>query len=125
MVKMTKTTFKSFIKKNEGKLFIQINGDFDGMSDCVEFVPSDQRRFVEIKRDKPTDSDYQYGAENGRSREEVEARHLANEHTLGYRGIWLVNSSRDWFQPYEDANFHGIQVDNCCGSFIVAILKRA
>lgn len=123
MSRVTKATFKSFIKKNEGKLFIQINGDFDGMSDCVEFVPSDQRRFVEIKKDKPTDSDYQYGAERGHSREEVEFRHAANEHTLGYRGIWLVNHSRDSFRIYEDGIFNGIQVYNCCGNFIVAIRK--
>ena len=36
MSKITLSTFKSFIRKNEGKLFIKCKSSFDGMTDCVE-----------------------------------------------------------------------------------------
>lgn len=123
MKKITKTTFKSFLKKNAGNLFIQFVSDFDGQSDCVEFVPSKDRKFVPLEWDKVEDRDYQYGAEQGRTREEVEQRFFSNQNTLGYRGIWLVNHSRDSFRPYEDEEFTGINVYNCCGQFNVAIRK--
>lgn len=35
-MKTTKATFKSFVRKNEGKLFIKCTSSFDGMTDCVE-----------------------------------------------------------------------------------------
>lgn len=123
MAKITKTTFKSFLKNNEGKLFIQFISDFNGMTDGVEFIPSNQRKFIPLERDKIEERDYQYGAERGMSREEVEGRHLINQNTLGFQGIWLVNHSRDSFEQYTDEEFIGIKVYNCCGSFIVAIQK--
>jgi len=123
MKKITKATFKSFVKKNTDKLFIQLCSDFDGMSDCVEFIPSNQRKFVEMKKDTVSDSDYRYGLEQGKTREQIETSFFNNKYTLGYRGIWLVNHSRDSFQAYDDEQFTGIHVYNCCGSFTVAIKK--
>lgn len=123
MKKITKATFKSFIKKNENKMFLQIKSDFDGMSDCVEFIPSEKRKFIPLQKDTVSESDYQYGAERGRTREEIENSFFANQNTLGYRGIWLVNHSRDSFNAFEDDLFEGIEVYNCCGSFVVAIKK--
>lgn len=125
MKKITKATFKSFVKKNEGKAFIQFVGSFDGMSDCVEYTPAAQRKFVPLQKDTVSESDYTYGAEQGRTREEVEARFFSDENTLGYKGIWLVNNSRDYFRAYEDENFIGINVYNCCGNFTIAIPKAA
>ncbi len=124
MKKITKSTFKSFIKKNEGNLYIQTKSDFDGQSDMVEFIPSAQRKFVPLKRHTPSDFDFIYGKERGRTPEEVKASILSNKNTLGYSGIWLVNSSRDSFRVFDDANFEGIEVYNCCGSFVVATPKR-
>lgn len=123
MAKITKTTFKNLLKKNNGNLFIQFISDFDGQSDCVEFIPSDRRKFRPLEWDKVEERDYQYGAEQGRTRQQVEENFFSNQNTLGYRGIWLVNQSRDSFQHYEDEKFTGIKVYNCCGSFIVAIQK--
>jgi hypothetical protein len=125
MKKMTKTTFKNFIKKNAGNLFIQCAGSFDGMSDCVEFVPANKRKFVELKKKTISDMDYRIAEERGTSREQLEDCIFNSPNTLGYIGIWLVDSSRNWFQAYEDDQFQGISVDNCCGSFIVAIRKQS
>jgi hypothetical protein len=46
------------------------------------------------------------------------------EHTLGIYGLWLVGSSRDYFDNYEDENFTGIKYWNSCGSGIIAIKKK-
>lgn len=43
--RITKATFKSFIKKNYGKLFMQHISSFDGMSDMVEYLPQSKRVF--------------------------------------------------------------------------------
>jgi len=122
--RITLATFKSFMKKNEGKLFIQCISSFDGMTDCVEYAPKSARVFKPIEKRIPSEHDYIYGIEKGRTREEIEARTAMNENTLGYHGIWLVRDSRDSFTPYEDDQFIGYDVYNCCGSFIVATPKR-
>lgn len=124
MKKITKSTFKSFLKKNEGNLFIQTKSYFDGMVDGCEYVPSSERRFAPLQKHTVRDTDYEYGLERGRTREEVEASVLSNKNTLGYSGIWLVNSSRDHFNAFDDGEFEGISVYNCCGSFVIATPKR-
>lgn len=123
MKKITKATFKSFLKKNEGKLFIQTKASFDGMSDCVEYIPSKQCRFTPLQKATVKDTDYQYALEQGHSREEIEAYVFSNKYTLGYKGIWLVNNSGDYFNAFDNGEFEGIEVDNCCGSYIIAIPK--
>lgn len=95
--KITKATFKSFIKKNKEMLFISVESRFDGMSDMVE-----QRK-------------------GGFKIATFDAGN--NDSTLGINGAWLVGSSRDWFTAYENEDFVGINVYNCCGSFTIAILK--
>lgn len=100
MAKVTKATFKSFIKKNEGKLFIRQKSSFDGM---VDGCTSDCYRG--FKQATPA-TDYE-------------------KHNVGYRGIWLVHGSGNYFRPYEDDKFMGIELYNCCGQSIVAIHKAA
>lgn len=97
--KITRTTFKSFIKKNEGKLYIENNSKFDGMTDGIEsceggFTPV-------VKTDRNT------------------------AYTLGIQGAWLVGHSRDWFSAFSNDQFEGIHVSNCCGSFTVAVAKSS
>lgn len=123
MKKITKATFKSFLKKNEGHLYIQKISNFDGMTDSIEFLPLKNRIFVPLEKVKIEERNYQYGAEKGRTREQVEELFLSNPNTLGYSGIWLVNDSRDRFLDYDNDRFKGIEVYNSCGSFIVAVLK--
>lgn len=124
MKKITKATFKSFIKKHEGNMFIQYISDFDGMTDCVEYTPANQRKFIPLQKDTIEENDYKYGESRGRTREEVEAAFFNNKNSLGYKGIWLVNHSRDSFRVYEDDQYEGINVYNCCGQFTIAIQKR-
>jgi len=97
-MKITKATFKSFLKKNEGKLFIKNRSDFDAMTDCVSY--DDTARFIP-----------------------VELTDKCPDHDLGIRGLWLVGQSRDYFTEYEDEQFKGIEVYNCCGTDIIAVLK--
>lgn len=123
MKKITKATFKSFLKKNSANLFIKIQADFNGMTDCVEYLPVDERKFVLLQKCIINEIDYQYGAERGCTREQVEDNFFNNKNTLGYRGIWLVDNNGDSFRDFEDDKFKGIEVYNCCGSFTIAIQK--
>ncbi len=94
--KITKATFKSFIRKNEGKIFIRSESSFDGMTDCVQQVSSPQFNKAE------------------------KADHM-HDNNFGIRGVWLVGGSRDYFDAYNDNGFVGFRVHNCCGSFVVAV----
>jgi hypothetical protein len=95
MKKITKATFKSFIKANAGNLHIKVKSTFDGMIDgCVSHNGG-------FELATPT------------------ARHP--EHTFGFEGIYLVNGGNDRFAAVEVDGFVGIRVNNCCGSFIVGV----
>ena len=94
--KITKATFKSFLRKNEGKVLIQVKGAFDGMTDCMEF--SDNPGWAPIEK-----------------------ADRAWEENCGYAGDWVVGGSRNSFQPYEKDGLKGISVWNCCRSFTVAV----
>jgi|WetSurMetagenome_2_1015567.scaffolds.fasta_scaffold264270_2 hypothetical protein len=95
MKKITRATFKSFVKKNNEKLFIKIKGKFDSQYDCIN-----ERANCDFKKTETTQ------------------KYLKN--SLGVNGVWLVGGS-DYFTHYEDKGFTGIEVDNCCGNFILAI----
>jgi hypothetical protein len=123
MKKITKATFKSFIKKNEGKLFVQNIAHFSSHSDMVEYLPSDERTFKKLEKITISDMDYRIAERRGTTREWLENYTFNSENTLGYEGIYLVNHSRDSFRDYEDDQFIGINVYNCCGNFTVAIQK--
>ena len=46
MTKITKATLKSFVRKNEGKIFVNVRSEFDGMVDgCV----SSRRGFQKVE----------------------------------------------------------------------------
>ena len=93
--KITLTTFKKFLRDNKN-LYVKNISDFNGMSDMVEY--HNEAKFEPLK----SGSDISY------------------QNTLGYYGIWLVLSSRDYFTAYNNGEYEGIEVGNCCGSFIVA-----
>jgi hypothetical protein len=97
MSKITLATLKSFIKKNAENLYIREKSSFDGMVDGV--VACDRHLSKAIHT-----GDYE-------------------KHNLGYKGIWLVGGSRNFFSTYQDNDFTGIEVSNCCGSFIVGVKK--
>jgi len=96
-MKTTLATIKSFIRKNEGNLFLKLGSSFDGMADCVMPV-------------KDNLSPVQKTENNLRN-------------TLGLSGAWFVGSSRDYFSNWEDSFYIGYEVSNCCGRFVIAKQK--
>lgn len=99
MAKITTATLKSFVRKNREKLFINVKSSFDGQVDGCE----------------PCHAGFQVAQQSDRQ----------EKHTLGVKGIWLVSGSRDYFRPFDQDGFEGIEVSNCCGRFIVAVKKAA
>lgn len=95
--KITIATLKSFANRNSEKLFCKTEMDFNGMTDCVEVIEDNF---------KPT----QITTETGYYR-------------TGIQGIYTVGQSRDYFKLYDEGNYFGIEVYNCCGSSILAIKK--
>ena len=95
MSKPTMATVKSFIRKNQGKLYIRCKSSFDGMVDGVRF-------------------------DNGAQFTPAQPGTHA-EHSLGINGAWFVGRSRDYLTPINEAGFTGFHVYNCCGSFDLAI----
>lgn len=97
MKNITLATVKSFIRKNDGKIYIKTISDFDSMQDCVAPVVSN------FKLCTPSET--------------------MNDNNLGLSGAWFVGRSGDYFSAFEDNNFTGIEIYNCCGCFILAIKK--
>jgi hypothetical protein len=94
--RITKATFKGFVNRNRERLYIKVKREFDGMIDGCRDCKADF--------------------------EPMQPAGMA-DHTLGIKGVWLVGDGRDYFSPYDDDVMTGLQVSNCCGSFIVAIKK--
>lgn len=97
--KITKATFKSFLRKNEGNLFIKTQSNFDGMYDSVMAVSNPQFNQLHVAD-------------------------MVHPNNCGYAGIWLVTSSGNSFYKYNKDGYEGIEVHNCCGSFIIASKKK-
>jgi hypothetical protein len=98
-MKITKATFKKFIRDNKDALHINCKSSFSGMDDCVMQLEGGFRKAQPTQNHK--------------------------EHTLEVdSGLWLVGSSRDYFRAYDDGQFTGIEVSNCCGSSVIAIPKQ-
>lgn len=94
--KITKATFKSFIKKNAGNLYVKYKSSFDGMIDGCSYDKNPQ--WVPVVATQSNLS-----------------------HSFGINGAWLVGGGRDYFSAVKDGEFEGIHVYNCCGSFDIAV----
>jgi len=94
----TLATFKSFLRKNEGKLWIDCISDFDPMVDGVRHNPEHT-----FQPARPADRPF--------------------SNNFGIAGVWCVFGSRDSFSEFDDGTFHGFHVYNCCGSFDIAVKK--
>lgn len=97
--KITLATIKSFLRKNEGSLFVSHGYSFDGMTDCYQPSRDKSIKTLEGSFDKDAKS------------------------TLGFTDLWFVGGSRDNFYPKEiEANgvkYAGFEVYNCCASFTI------
>ena len=96
-MKITRATLKSFIKKNQDNLFIKVTSSFDGITDCVQEVEDNFKKVDNID--------------------------FNDSHSLGIRGLWLVRKSGNYFKEWEDKEYKGIEIYNCCGTSIIAIKK--
>lgn len=94
-MKITRATLKSFIKNNQ--VFVKVKSSFDGMTDCVQSVADEFRK--------------------------VEGFNFDEQNTLGIRGLWLVGHSDDYFTEWENEEYKGIEIYNCCGTSIIATKK--
>lgn len=97
MKKITRTTIKNFVRNNQGNLFICVKSHFDGMTDGLAYNKGGFRKAEPTSRD--------------------------HDCTLGIDGNWMVGGGRDYFTAYEDAEFTGYEISNCCGHQILAIRK--
>lgn len=93
--KITLATFKSWIRKNPDFL-IKCDSTFDAMVDGISYD-----RWAVFKP--------------------ARSAAFTCDNNLGYNGIWLVGGSRNTFTEYRKNGFVGIEVYNCCGSFVVAV----
>jgi hypothetical protein len=98
MTRTTMTTVKSFVKKNQGKLFINKKSSFNGMVDGCDYHKNSQFEAVIEGEDN-------------------------HNNTLGIKGAWFVRDGGDLVKPYEDSEYMGFEVYNCCGSFLLAVKK--
>ena len=92
-------TLKAFAKRNAKQLYKKQTSRFDGMTDCNQSV-----------------------------KEEFTATELSDKtdyYATGIQGIYTVGSSDDHFDVYEDKDFYGIEIYNCCGTSILAVKKIA
>ena len=96
MSKITKATFKSFIKRNQGNLQIKVTSDYDPQVDGR--VPYHGQEF------SPATATTEW-----------------MENSLGVKGVYLVGGSRNYFTPYEQDGYSGIRWSNCCGSGVLAV----
>lgn len=92
--KITKATFKSFVKKNINNLYSVCFSDFDGMQDCV----TSTERILK----KVTSFDWSRGYGD-----------------CGMPNVWLVGHGDDYFCEIEYKGMKGIECYNCCGSWAV------
>lgn len=95
--KITRSTLKSFIKKNFDNMYIRLDSSFSGMTDGIEY--------------------YNEGFEK------AEKTERSIDHTFGLNKAWFVGQSRDYFTKFENEKFVGYEVSNSCGSFVLAISK--
>lgn len=92
--KITKATFKSFVKKNIANLYAVCFSDFDGMCDCV--MPTERKLM------KVTSFDFSRGYGD-----------------CGMPNVWLCGGGDDFFNEITYKGMHGIECFNCCGSWAV------
>jgi len=99
MKKITKATFKSFLRKNAGKLHVKVTSRFDCMTDCCQ--PVKDGFDLAIPSENP------------------------NDHDCGISGVYLVGGGRDYFTEVTENEYSGIRFYNCVGGGIVAIQNHA
>lgn len=94
MKKATIATVKSFVKKNYGDIYSKSTYDHNDNNGHY-----DDKKFI---HNSYSDNHPEY--------------------KIGLSNVWIV-SDKNFVQPYDDAEYAGYRVSNCCRTFIVAIKK--
>ena len=97
--KITLASLKSFARRNKNSLFYKEKSSFDGMVDCVVSSKNEWQK-TELNTEK------------------------TGYYQTGIQGIYTVSQSGNIFTMYEDDNYFGIEVYNCCGCSILAVKKE-
>lgn len=103
MKKTTLATIKKFILKSNN-LYIKNISNFSGMTDSVEYL------------DKPTFRLATFQTHH--------SAWIGRDNCLGVQGAWFVFGSRDYFREYDDGEYLGYEIYNCCGKFVLATPKH-
>jgi len=98
MTKITKATIKSFIRKNEGCLYIKHLSKWDPTDDSLRSL-SDP---VFVRAEEPKEID---------------------NYNLGVYGLFWMSGIRNTVYPFNNGEFQGYEIANCCGRWILAIYK--
>lgn len=98
MSKITMATVKSWVKKNQGNIFIQVFGRFDGTTDGWTVV--NMNAFLKKAETTPFAEYYE-------------------RNTLGIDGAYFVRNRGDLIERYEINGKSGFKVYNCCRSFAI------
>lgn len=98
MARISRTTVKAFLRKHADAILIRTESNFDGMTDCTVYERNPQFRAAPV-----TDLD--------------------DLHTMGVFGAWFVGGGHDYIVQYDTPTHTGYAVSNCCGSFVLAIVK--
>ena len=92
---ITAITVRSFVKRNEGKVFIKKTAEFDGMTDCIEQIS-----------DNWHEAEYCLDIRRG----------------IGLQGVYIVDG-RTYYFAYEDSEFVGYRYSNCVERGIIAVKR--
>lgn len=92
---ITAITVRSFVKRNEGKIFIKKTAEFDGMTDCVEQI-----------MDNWHEAEYCLDIRRG----------------IGLKGVYIIDG-RTYYYAYEDSEFVGYRYSNCVERGIIAVKR--
>lgn len=92
---ITAITVRSFVKRNEGKVFIKKTAEFDGMTDCVEQVSDNWHK-----------AEYCLNIRRG----------------IGLQGVYIIDG-RTYYYAYEDSEFVGYRYSNCVERGIIAVKR--
>lgn len=92
---ITAITVRSFVKRNEGKVFIKKTAEFDGMTDCIEQIS-----------DNWHEAEYCLDIRRG----------------IGLQGVYIIDG-RTYYYAYEDSEFVGYRYSNCVERGIIAVKR--
>jgi len=95
--RITLSTLKAFARSNKDRIYAKELSRFDGMVDGISWVDDG---FEKTEITEPT-----------------------NQCRTGIRKIYTVYGNGNYCEFWENENFAGIKVYNCCGSSVLAIRK--